>query len=579
MKWTPGFLILDPPLDVRRQAFLRALGHLDERVDGADTQGSVPEELGTAQTFDDVAALVDAASREVDARAQAALRAFAVASGAPTRGFAWSIDGNARTRRWVGDSRFGWQVDASGRRLEWLGNFADAEAARQWLEWLAQRVLASCGTSVRGEIFFRDMNDQALLGEDDAVIDVYCGLVRKNHRRPVWLSELRDEIPARHPVATDPTAFFEAVGRVLETTVVALERGTVRGTLASWRAITRSFTSLDALQHIRAQLVDLDSRGPCAADRPTAAALPGRYAACLMCASLAGATDPDVAAFARQGASASAWSDLADDSKRLSTSSSELRVLRLMIELLDEVHADNPVPEVSSVRDELHALLDYQEHYLLFFGALDRRDPSEWTPDVRARLVVGPERRETVIVSEFLFELASGDHYASWIEAIVNFHDAALDAATPASLELAANLAAGLAEPSDAVARGHFSSLSVDLRARILRAVGRTRSEQQAEAWAERAYGLIDEHRSVEATEATRFAVALHPDHETHWYNLACHAARAGFRDEALAALERATALEPSNRALAAEDDDFESLREDVRYRTLVGEERSGREE
>jgi hypothetical protein len=53
-------------------------------------------------------------------------------------------------------------------------------------------------------------------------------------------------------------------------------------------------------------------------------------------------------------------------------------------------------------------------------------------------------------------------------------------------------------------------------------------------------------------------------------YNLACLEALEGRRDEALAALRKAIRLRPQLAEWARKDDDFESLREESAFRSLV---------
>ncbi len=69
--------------------------------------------------------------------------------------------------------------------------------------------------------------------------------------------------------------------------------------------------------------------------------------------------------------------------------------------------------------------------------------------------------------------------------------------------------------------------------------------------------------------EAIRIASAgleEHPDHGLIHYELACLHARAGRRDEALGALERAVAADPKTAEYARTDEELESLRDDPRF-------------
>ena len=61
------------------------------------------------------------------------------------------------------------------------------------------------------------------------------------------------------------------------------------------------------------------------------------------------------------------------------------------------------------------------------------------------------------------------------------------------------------------------------------------------------------------------------PDYPVYWYNLACVRARAGGRGQALDALERAVAAGFADRAHIAADEDLASLRDEPRFKALVG--------
>jgi Tetratricopeptide repeat len=64
--------------------------------------------------------------------------------------------------------------------------------------------------------------------------------------------------------------------------------------------------------------------------------------------------------------------------------------------------------------------------------------------------------------------------------------------------------------------------------------------------------------------------LSRYPDRGKLHYNLACLHAREGRRDEALAALRRATELDPALRQLAADDDDFASLRREADFQSVI---------
>ena len=71
--------------------------------------------------------------------------------------------------------------------------------------------------------------------------------------------------------------------------------------------------------------------------------------------------------------------------------------------------------------------------------------------------------------------------------------------------------------------------------------------------------------------EILREGVRVHPDDAILHYGLACVHAVNGHRDEALESLGKAIELKPEAREWAREDTDFESLREDERFRSMLG--------
>jgi quercetin dioxygenase-like cupin family protein len=86
------------------------------------------------------------------------------------------------------------------------------------------------------------------------------------------------------------------------------------------------------------------------------------------------------------------------------------------------------------------------------------------------------------------------------------------------------------------------------------------------------AFSYLDAGDAVRAREVMERAIAAHPNAWQGYYNAACLEARAGDRDRALRHLERAAELEPDQvRKIAAEDEDFDSLRDDSRFAEAVG--------
>jgi uncharacterized Ntn-hydrolase superfamily protein len=79
---------------------------------------------------------------------------------------------------------------------------------------------------------------------------------------------------------------------------------------------------------------------------------------------------------------------------------------------------------------------------------------------------------------------------------------------------------------------------------------------------ARRAYRLSEHGRHAEAAGAMRRVLEGDPDDAMTLYNLACFESLAGAREDALAHLRRAVALDPSYRELAASDRDFDPIRD-----------------
>jgi quercetin dioxygenase-like cupin family protein len=87
-----------------------------------------------------------------------------------------------------------------------------------------------------------------------------------------------------------------------------------------------------------------------------------------------------------------------------------------------------------------------------------------------------------------------------------------------------------------------------------------------ANAYADK--GELDKGRKLIAD-----LLAEHPDSWQGYYNAACLEARAGDKEQAFGHLERAVSLEPEKvREFAANDSDFDSIRDDPRFSAVTGE-------
>jgi tetratricopeptide (TPR) repeat protein len=78
------------------------------------------------------------------------------------------------------------------------------------------------------------------------------------------------------------------------------------------------------------------------------------------------------------------------------------------------------------------------------------------------------------------------------------------------------------------------------------------------------------EHGPDAAVEVMAPALAEHPDNGHVLYNTACFEALAGRRDDALEHLRRAIEIDPRTRAWAAEDSDFDAIRDDPEFPSLT---------
>lgn len=96
------------------------------------------------------------------------------------------------------------------------------------------------------------------------------------------------------------------------------------------------------------------------------------------------------------------------------------------------------------------------------------------------------------------------------------------------------------------------------------------RHPKNAVALAELAHCLTRIGRLDEGLDADRRLVRLQPDNPTVHYNLACSLALLGRPDEALDALEAAVQLGFDDPSHLENDEDLESLRDEVRFRDLL---------
>lgn len=94
--------------------------------------------------------------------------------------------------------------------------------------------------------------------------------------------------------------------------------------------------------------------------------------------------------------------------------------------------------------------------------------------------------------------------------------------------------------------------------------------EPSAWEWAFRAAG-IQRTDPARARQILQEGLDRFPDNASLHYNLACLEALSGRRDEAIASLERAIQQRPEARDWARKDSDLESVRDDERFRALIG--------
>ena len=91
--------------------------------------------------------------------------------------------------------------------------------------------------------------------------------------------------------------------------------------------------------------------------------------------------------------------------------------------------------------------------------------------------------------------------------------------------------------------------------------------------WSFAAFSLLRQGDETRARAELEAGLAAVPDSWHAHYNLACFEALTGNREAALTSLERAADLEPDEvKRIAADDEDFASIRDDPRFLAVAGE-------
>jgi len=91
--------------------------------------------------------------------------------------------------------------------------------------------------------------------------------------------------------------------------------------------------------------------------------------------------------------------------------------------------------------------------------------------------------------------------------------------------------------------------------------------------WSFAAFSLLRRGDEAKGRAELEAGLAAVPDSWHARYNLACFEALTGHREAALESLERAAELDPDHvRKLAAQDEDFASLRDDERFLAITGQ-------
>ncbi|WP_068818204.1 tetratricopeptide repeat protein [Phormidesmis priestleyi] len=92
------------------------------------------------------------------------------------------------------------------------------------------------------------------------------------------------------------------------------------------------------------------------------------------------------------------------------------------------------------------------------------------------------------------------------------------------------------------------------------------------EAWYNRGNALSDLGRKEEAIQSYDKALQIQPDYASAYYNKACCYALQGTIDLAIATLRQAITLDSDYQDMAKTDPDFDRIRNDDRFRALIGE-------
>jgi tetratricopeptide (TPR) repeat protein len=92
-----------------------------------------------------------------------------------------------------------------------------------------------------------------------------------------------------------------------------------------------------------------------------------------------------------------------------------------------------------------------------------------------------------------------------------------------------------------------------------------------AAAWNNKGSALGDLGRYEEAIACLDKAIEIEPNYAAAWYNRACYKVRNGDTENALADLKNAVEIDKANMELAKQEKDFESIRNDERFKDLVG--------